>query len=49
MELWDVLYARRQEAIDEEEKLRSIALEKVSAPLSDENKATLAQLYNNFI
>lgn len=36
---------RRQEAIEEEIKLKAHALEKISTPLCDENKSTLAKLY----
>lgn len=36
------LYARRQIAFDEDDRMRAFALEEIIAPLSDENKARLA-------
>lgn len=45
-DLKGVLYTRREEAINEDEKLRSFALEKFSFSFSNEDTTKLAQLYN---
>lgn len=44
--LWNVLAKRRQEAIDEEAKIKEYALDRFGASMAKENRATLVELYS---
>lgn len=46
MELWNIFIERRYEVIEQEDKFKAYVLEQMSAPLFEENMATLATLFN---